>query len=86
MSAIQINAVFEVKDELGETLQIPADLFALQKAFFDELFLVSKIIEYHFKKMTSIGIVGAQTPPIFAIGINSYLYFKKRRHRFAVAK
>ena len=76
MSAIQINAVFEVKDELGETLQIPADLFALQKDFFGELFLVSKIIEYHSKKMISIGIVRAQTPPIFAIGINSYFFSK----------
>ena len=61
--------IFRVKDELGQEHHIPADLSALKKSFFDEVFLIRKIIEYHCKKMDSNDIVQQRAPLIFPIGI-----------------
>ena len=65
-----MNVIFEVKDEMGKIDHVPADLLALRDAFFDELFLIRKIIEYHCKKMDSIDTVQQRAPLIvFPIGI-----------------
>ena len=67
-----MNVIFEVKDEMGKMHHVPADLLALKDAFFDELFLIRKIIEYHCKEMDIIDIAQQQTPPIFPIGNFSF--------------
>ena len=74
--------IFRVKGELGREHHIPADLSALKKPFFDEVFLIRKIIEYHCKKMDSIDIVQQRAPLIFPIGI-FFCFKSKAGHREA---
>ena len=43
-----MDMIFEVRHELGQTYHIRIDLPALKNEFFDEVFLIRKIIEYHY--------------------------------------
>ena len=61
-----VYVIFKVNGELGRTHYFPVNLLRLRKAFFDEVFLIQKIFEYH--NHTLCTSVPQQRIPIFSIG------------------
>ena len=60
-----VYVIFKVNGELGRIHYFPVNLLRLKKAFFEEVFLIQKIFEYHPK----FNNAPQQRLTIFSIGI-----------------
>ena len=65
-----VYAIFKVNGDFGRTHYFPVNLLRLRKAFYDEVFLIQKIFEYHNHNLCTS--VRQQRIPIFSIG--NYLF------------